>query len=79
MQTVSEIPSHLLLNRKSESKDKTEEAAETGPSSAFAQYTFGPLDLTNGKSVATGSAVTGATSTSGATGGSTGWMAQLYT
>jgi len=80
METVSSIPAHLLLNRKQDTDSKSEQSAETGPASAFAQYTFGPLDLSGGKSVASGSAVTNATgSTSGATGGSTSWMAQLYT
>ena len=79
MQTVTSVPAHLLLNRKDDSDDKTEQAGETGPSSAFAQYAFGPLDLSGGKSVATGAAVTGTNSTSGVNGGTTSWMAQLYT
>lgn len=82
MQNVTAVPAHLLLNRKDDAKDKTEkteQAGQTGPSSAFAQYAFGPLDLSGGKSVATGAAVTGTSSTSGVNGGTTAWMAQLYT
>lgn len=77
MQSVSSIPSHLLLNRKDEPSSHSSNSEKTGPSSAFATYAFGPLDTSDGKSVTDGKAVTGTNSIAAATGGSIGWLTQM--
>jgi len=77
MQSVSSIPSHLLLNRKDEPSSHSTRSEQTGPSSAFATYAFGPLDTSDGKSVTDTSAVSGTNSIAAATGGSIGWLTQL--
>lgn len=76
MQSVSLIPSHLLLNRKDEASSHSSHSNQTGPSSAFATYTFGPLDTSDGKSVTGNAAVSGTNSIAAATGG-LGWLTHL--
>jgi len=77
MQSVTSIPSHLLLNRKDEPSSHSNRSEQTGPASAFATYAFGPLDTSDGKGVTDGKAVTGTNSIAAATGGSIGWLTQL--
>jgi len=77
MQSVSAIPSHLLLNRKDEADTHSTESEQRGPSSTFATYAFGPIDTTDGKSVTDAKAVTGTNTIGAATGAGIGWLAQL--
>ncbi|OAN43964.1 hypothetical protein A6A04_08765 [Paramagnetospirillum marisnigri] len=82
MQALSGASSHILLNRKDNPASHSTRKAASGPSSAFATYAFGPMDLPDknkGTDVegARKNSAQGNKSVAAATGGSVGWLTQL--
>lgn len=82
MEALSGTSSNILLNRKDNSASHSTRKASSGPSSTFASYGFGPMDLpdkNNGTDEAATKkkAATGNTSVASAVGGSVGWLTQL--
>ena len=76
MNVTSNVPSHLLLNRKDDPANHSTRPEQRGASSAFASYGFGPVDTDSDSGDTSRKKVTGNVSGTAATGG-VGWLTQL--
>jgi hypothetical protein len=81
MEALTGAPAHILLNRKDDAASHSTRPAKKGGAGAFAAYSFGPLELADGKNKAgvdgAKKPVTGAGSIGTTRGSDIGWMTQL--
>jgi len=79
MQALTGAPSHILLNRKDNSASHSTRPAKTGPASAFAATTFGPMDMPDkaGGASSSSAAKKAVTGGNALTGGNVAWLTQL--